>query len=141
MEVGDGTEHRSGLVAGDDGRPAEHGVPEVSHDQHAAPTLVPAVHDGMQNRGREVVEDAPPEEVHLAAAGVAGEPHDQIDGRVEALDDHAGTIREEDALQRRSRAAVVIDRAPVEGGVEHRRIHGPIMRAGPGGAALEYTTA
>ena len=94
----------------------------------------------MQHRGRQTVEDAPLEEVHLAAAGVAGEPHDQIDGRVEALDHHPGAVGEEDTFQRRSGAAVVVDRGAVEGGVEHRRIHGSILLAGRGSAALEYTS-
>ena len=133
VEVSDGTEHRPGLLRGDDGLPAEHGVAEVAHDQHAEPfVVVPAVHDRMQHRGRQAVEDAPLEEVHLAAVGVAGEPHDQVDGGVEALDHDPGPVGEEYALQRRARAAVVIDRCAVEGGVEHRRIHGSIMLAWPG---------
>ena len=70
--------------------------------------------------------------LHLATAGVAGEPHDQVDGRVEALDDHPGPVGEEDALQRRSGAAVVVDRGAVKGGVEHRGIHGSIVLAVPG---------
>ena len=133
VQVGDGTEHRPGLLSGDDGLPVEHGVPEVTHDQHAEPVVVvPAVDDRMQHRRRQAVEDASPEEVHLASAGVAGEPHDQVDGRVEALDDHPGAVGEEDTLQRRSGTSVVVDRGAVEGGVEHRAIHGPIMLAGPG---------
>jgi len=133
VEVGDGREHRPGLLPADDGLPAEHGVPEVTHDQHAASlVVVPAVHDRVQHRRGQPLKGAPQEEDHLAAAGIAGEPHDQIYRRVEALDDHPGTVHEQDTLERRSGAAVVVDRDAVEGGVEHRGIHGSIMRAGTG---------
>ena len=111
----------------------KHRIPEVPHDQHAEPVVVvPAVDDGVQHRGRQTVQGSLLEEVHLAAAGVAREPHDQIDGRVEALDDHPGAVGEEDTFQRRSGAAVVVDRGSVEGGVEHRRIHGSILLASAG---------
>ena len=43
VQVGDGSEHRRGLLPGDHGLPGEHGITEVSHHEHAPAVVEPAV--------------------------------------------------------------------------------------------------
>ena len=130
MEVGDGPEHRPRLGLRDDRLPGEHRVAEVAHDEHpGAVVVVPRVDDGVQDGGRQPVEDAPVHQLDLAAAVVSGQPHHQVVRRVEALDDHPRAVGQHDALERRPGTAVVVDRCAVERGLEHRAIHAPIVLA------------
>ena len=131
MEIRGGTEDGHGLVSRDDGRPREHGIAEVPHDQDATTLfVVPGVDHGVPDARRQPVEQTPLEEVHLAAVVVSGQAHHQIDGRVEPLDHDARAVGEEHAFQRRPGAAVVVHRGSVDCAVEQRAVHVPIVPAG-----------
>jgi hypothetical protein len=93
----------------------------------ASSYVEPAAEDRVPDpRGQSVEEPGLPQ-LHLAPARVAEHPHEQVGGRVVALDHDPGAVGEQHPLDGRAGAPVVVDGRAAHCGVEDRGIHGSIV--------------